>query len=1427
MSGCRDDTAEVRTMFHPSGGVRQRIYKQPPATVENGAHLTGPPGKGSAVNGHLLREAADGENECSYPPLVTSRNVFCRLILVIALSLTLFAVGTLLFIGGFFLSRENLPYISNGRVIPFPPLFPHLDPARLQLNREEGLYYVEKGIPRGPRSTSEHVDADGAPQPLHLEQFTNPTLAAVSSEPEPCQTENCGSSWVSVTPYDRVVVLLIDALRFDFLLWDPEASRACEDNATKECAGAPSGLRPFYRNRLPFAHDLLRRSDAELQRFLFSLINGNNAPKKAVNSTTAMQKDVNETKLATGASEPQAGPTGLSSIDSWGGNRFTRLYIFEADPPTATTQRLTGLATGSMPSFFTVRETFSASAVNVDSLPLQFKAANKTSVAIGDDTWDRTFGHLLTRVHAFPSLNIQDLNTVDDRVAAELPREFSKSDWIFLVGHVLGVDHVGHAAVLDSALMHKKLTDMNGMIKNMLKMIFDHSSSAASARTGQTLFLVFGDHGMTEAGSHGGGTSEEVDAGLFSFSTLPAMLSPRTAQMLSPATRLFAGRLPTYLQSHGAFRDSSGRRRVASAALDAASPTAALGYGSRRVSQVGLAPTLSLLLGLPIPFNSMGRIIADIVPSIASFVQECAPEAQAESLSAFKCGANDGKSCGETESEVFAIAQTVRCSDVAYLTQLHHIVAWQQHQAIMTLAAVTGNGAVLADPQFAAAKVKWLRLYSELDKEIKALPEAAHLRLTSGSSAHTFTRKKLDATISFPADGFETADAELLSHISRLSQTPAGGGKSGEEGETHVGSAKEVAAGAASALPSLVPYLRACADFSQEVWQASVRQLCTFNIVFMVCGILMTLSSVIILGLAAWALRNPFRGSVNPTFGARTACSLPELATIARWLRTSACIGGGTWAAGWALLEICKHVRGDYASELDVFLWRQLPALCLTGVLCSAVVPFARSTLSLPAGSSAQRHLLRESCQGEDEPPLSGEQAAGGLWKLLQEDLCPSRLWLRLFNGGRFHCYVALFMLCIIPFSDCFVEGECSIVKFLINIYCISAGLAAFATPSTKGEKEQIVAACAALSLCVRIGSAFDPFAGSADKEGANGWPLQVDSTSASAILMFCMYCVVGMKELPLVSRLFGSESDSGRYRESKENSRFRIASFHPLKERKGARSCTFERDVILTQGAIAVLWFAFPHDSNSQQSASEGSQRHRGGYNTVVDEILVSMWSGVVYPFKVLDAAGAAFFGRLTPPGPWLYTAPRCLLRVIPSQLRYGGQVKLVPLLNVLLPWVIYVFTAGLWMRLVLILCRMKNRKSELGTQQLRNANEQRTAMGREFESCSNAHLATDKATPVAQALQKYTGPAVAHATALMIGKIAFGILMGVTFKHFCSLLSLTLLRHHLFIWHLFAVKFLFDTTAACVMYVLIVLTFFIVGIGVQRTPKVVLHSA
>ena len=54
-------------------------------------------------------------------------------------------------------------------------------------------------------------------------------------------------------------------------------------------------------------------------------------------------------------------------------------------------------------------------------------------------------GAEFTRAYYYPSLDVADLDTVDEGVFDKVPFEMAqKSDWRLLIGHMLGVDHCGH-----------------------------------------------------------------------------------------------------------------------------------------------------------------------------------------------------------------------------------------------------------------------------------------------------------------------------------------------------------------------------------------------------------------------------------------------------------------------------------------------------------------------------------------------------------------------------------------------------------------------------------------------------------------------------------------------------------------------------------------------------------------------------------------------------------------------------------------------------------------------------------------------------------------------------------------------------------------------------------------------------------------------
>ncbi|KAI5804572.1 hypothetical protein EDC01DRAFT_643928 [Geopyxis carbonaria] len=237
------------------------------------------------------------------------------------------------------------------------------------------------------------------------------------------------------------------------------------------------------------------------------------------------------------------------------------LLPFIADPPTTTLQRLKGLTTGTLPTFIDAGSNFAGNSIEEDNLISQLQAAGKRMAFMGDDTWMALFPGFFEKdmEHPYESLNVWDLHTVDNGVNEHIfPLLDAKnsSRWDVLFAHYLGVDHAGHRYGPDHFAMNEKLKQMDGVLQRLIDSIDD-----------DTLLVVMGDHGMDPKGDHGGESQGEVEAAIWMYSKQPVF-----------------GRLPEALLP----KDEK-----------------------RSVAQIDLVPTLSLLLGLPIPFNNLGAPIAE------------------------------------------------------------------------------------------------------------------------------------------------------------------------------------------------------------------------------------------------------------------------------------------------------------------------------------------------------------------------------------------------------------------------------------------------------------------------------------------------------------------------------------------------------------------------------------------------------------------------------------------------------------------------------------------------------------------------------------------------------------------------------------------------------------------------------------------------
>ncbi|KAI8359338.1 hypothetical protein B0O80DRAFT_494892 [Mortierella sp. GBAus27b] len=301
--------------------------------------------------------------------------------------------------------------------------------------------------------------------------------------------------------YKKAVVIVIDALRFDFVV--------PHDNLP---ANEPE---PYYLNKLPVIHNLMEK-------------------------------------------EPEN----------------TLVFQFVADPPTTTLQRLKALTTGTLPTIIDAGSNFASSALKEDNWLAQFEASRGMDriLFMGDDTWTSLFPTALTanNSHAFPSFDTHDLDTLDNGVIEALgPALKDISKWDLLIAHFLGVDHCGHTYGPNDPHMEIKLAQINDQLEKVIQSVSD-----------DTLVVIMGDHGMNSHGDHGGDSDDEIEAGL-------VLYSKRRLLNRSLLDQLSLGDMLQYTKPVG-------------------------GNIYRTVTQIDLVPTLSLLLGLPIPFNNLGSVIPEL-----------------------------------------------------------------------------------------------------------------------------------------------------------------------------------------------------------------------------------------------------------------------------------------------------------------------------------------------------------------------------------------------------------------------------------------------------------------------------------------------------------------------------------------------------------------------------------------------------------------------------------------------------------------------------------------------------------------------------------------------------------------------------------------------------------------------------------------------
>lgn len=332
-----------------------------------------------------------------------------------------------------------------------------------------------------------------------------------------------GSCWIP-RPYRKLVVLVVDALRIDFVL-------------PTKTPSDPSLTAPGWLGHLTVLDELARKDP----------LNAN-------------------------------------------------LFHFIADPPTATTQRLTGLTAGSLPAFIEVASNFAESSIGADNVIYQLLQNHREKLdLLGDDTWLHLFPEIqkdsIGIVAGFHSFHLFDLDSVDNEITTRLFPRLESGDYDVLIAHFLGVDHCGHKYGPAHAHCGSKLEQIDGIIRRVVETIDE-----------DTQLLVLSDHGVTDDGDHGGISDKEVGSVLFAYKKSSGMSRDRLPeeeyQFWLTFKRTFNERR---IRGNGFSERAFFERTCDSSSLAGTAP------------QLDFASTLSLLAGVPIPFGNIGGIILELL----------------------------------------------------------------------------------------------------------------------------------------------------------------------------------------------------------------------------------------------------------------------------------------------------------------------------------------------------------------------------------------------------------------------------------------------------------------------------------------------------------------------------------------------------------------------------------------------------------------------------------------------------------------------------------------------------------------------------------------------------------------------------------------------------------------------------------------------
>ncbi|KAL3995327.1 Type I phosphodiesterase / nucleotide pyrophosphatase family protein [Acanthocheilonema viteae] len=182
-------------------------------------------------------------------------------------------------------------------------------------------------------------------------------------------------------------------------------------------------------------------------------------------------------------------------------------FIAHVQTPTVTMPRIKAVTAGMVPSFVDVVMNFASTSISSDNIIDRLNDKGYRCTFCGDETWLRLFpNHFDNHSVGVTSFYVNDFKEIDDNVTLCMRSRLENNaieTWDVMILHYLGLDHIGHSLGGKHSELNSKLIEMDFVIEEIYKRLYKIYGTNFS-------IIVFGDHGMTEGGSHGGSSELET-----------------------------------------------------------------------------------------------------------------------------------------------------------------------------------------------------------------------------------------------------------------------------------------------------------------------------------------------------------------------------------------------------------------------------------------------------------------------------------------------------------------------------------------------------------------------------------------------------------------------------------------------------------------------------------------------------------------------------------------------------------------------------------------------------------------------------------------------------------------------------------------------------------------------------------------------------